>query len=116
THVSHFSYTMALALGCKNIIMIGQDLAFDKEGNSHAKDFALGKDIDTKLNFPTLRVPAYANKGEVLTHIAWNDYRIKLEYLFARNTQAKFYNATEGGARINFTKELSFKECCEKFL
>ncbi len=116
THVSHFSYTMALALGFKNIIMIGQDLAFDKEGNSHTKDFALGKDADKKLNFPTLRVPAYANKGEVLTHIAWNDYRIKLEYLFARNTQAKFYNATEGGARINFTKELSFKECCEKFL
>ncbi|HEB9333754.1 TPA: motility associated factor glycosyltransferase family protein, partial [Campylobacter coli] len=116
THVSHFSYTMALALGCKNIIIIGQDLAFDKEGNSHTKDFALGKDIDTKLNFPTLRVPAYANKGEVLTHIAWNDYRIKLEHLFARNTQAKFYNATEGGARINFAKELSFKECCEKFL
>ncbi|CDG57021.1 Motility accessory factor [Campylobacter coli 76339] len=116
THVSHFSYALALALGCKNIIMIGQDLAFDKEGNSHTKDFALGKDADAKLNFPTLRVPAYANKGEVLTHIAWNDYRIKLEYLFARNTQAKFYNATEGGAKINFTKELSFKECCENIL
>ncbi len=116
THVSHFSYTMALALGCKNIIMIGQDLAFDKEGNSHTKDFALGKDADVKLNFPTLRVPAYANKGEVLTHMAWNDYRVKLEYLFARNTQAKFYNATEGGARINFTEELSFKECCENIL
>ncbi|WP_215457772.1 6-hydroxymethylpterin diphosphokinase MptE-like protein, partial [Campylobacter coli] len=28
THVSHFSYTLALALGFKNIIMIGQDLAF----------------------------------------------------------------------------------------
>ncbi|EHO4167923.1 motility associated factor glycosyltransferase family protein, partial [Campylobacter coli] len=116
THVSHFSYTMALALGFKNIIMIGQDLAFDKGGNSHTKEFALGEDADKKLNFPTLRVPAYANKGEVLTHIAWNDYRIKLEYLFARNTQAKFYNATEGGARINFTKELSFKECCENIL
>ncbi|BEK36667.1 motility associated factor glycosyltransferase family protein [Campylobacter coli] len=116
THVSHFSYTMALALGCKNIIMIGQDLAFDKEGNSHTKDFALGKDTDAKLNFPTLRVPAYAGKGEVLTHIVWNDYRVKLEYLFARNTQVKFYNATEGGAKINFTEELSFKECCEKLL
>ncbi|MGQ2675935.1 motility associated factor glycosyltransferase family protein, partial [Campylobacter jejuni] len=33
THVSHFSYTLALALGFKNIIMIGQDLAFDEEGN-----------------------------------------------------------------------------------
>ncbi len=89
THVSHFSYTMALALGFKNIIMIGQDLAFDKGGNSHTKEFALGEDADKKLNFPTLRVPAYANKGEVLTHIAWNDYRIKLEYLFCKKYPSK---------------------------
>ncbi|ENU8432001.1 6-hydroxymethylpterin diphosphokinase MptE-like protein [Campylobacter coli] len=117
THVSHFSYTLALALGFKNIIMIGQDLAFDEKGNSHSKGFALGERIDHTLNLPTLQVPAYAGKGEVLTHIAWNDYRIKLEYLFACNDQkAKFYNATEGGARINFTEELSFKECCEKLL
>ncbi|ECP8760983.1 motility associated factor glycosyltransferase family protein [Campylobacter jejuni] len=117
THVSHFSYTLALALGFKNIIMIGQDLAFDEEGNSHSKGFALGERIDHTLNLPVLQVPAYAGKGEVLTHIAWNDYRIKLEYLFACNEQkTKFYNATEGGARINFTEELSFKECCEKLL
>ncbi|EAH7716337.1 DUF115 domain-containing protein, partial [Campylobacter jejuni] len=117
THVSHFSYTLALALGFKNIIMIGQDLAFDEEGNSHSKGFALGERIDHTLNLPTLQVPAYAGKGEVLTHIAWNDYRIKLEYLFACNSkEAKFYNATEGGARIHFTEELSFKECCEKLL
>ncbi|EHD2661758.1 motility associated factor glycosyltransferase family protein [Campylobacter jejuni] len=117
THVSHFSYTLALALGFKNIIMIGQDLAFDEEGNSHSKGFVLGERIDHALSIPTLQVPAYAGKGEVLTHIAWNDYRIKLEYLFACNSkEAKFYNATEGGARINFTEELSFKECCEKLL
>ncbi|EAL9616803.1 DUF115 domain-containing protein [Campylobacter coli] len=117
THVSHFSYTLALALGFKNIILIGQDLAFDEKGNSHSKGFALGERIDHTLNLPTLQVPAYAGKGEVLTHITWNDYRIKLEYLFACNEQkAKFYNATEGGARINFTEELSFKECCEKLL
>ncbi|EAH9006703.1 motility associated factor glycosyltransferase family protein [Campylobacter jejuni] len=116
-HVSHFSYTLALALGFKNIIMIGQDLAFDKEGNSHSKGFDFGEKFSGEENIDKLKVPAYAGKGEVLTHITWNDYRIKLEYLFACNDQkAKFYNATEGGARINFTEELSFKECCEKFL
>ncbi|EAI4731720.1 motility associated factor glycosyltransferase family protein [Campylobacter jejuni] len=117
THVSHFSYTLALALGFKNIIMIGQDLAFDKEGNSHSKGFDFGEKFSGEENIDKLKVPAYAGKGEVLTHITWNDYRIKLEYLFACNDQkAKFYNATEGGARINFTEELSFKECCEKLL
>ncbi|HDZ4984276.1 TPA: motility associated factor glycosyltransferase family protein [Campylobacter jejuni] len=117
THVSHFSYTLALALGFKNIIMIGQDLAFDEEGNSHSKGFDFGEKFSGEENIDKLKVPAYGGKGEVLTHIAWNDYRIKLEYLFACNSkEAKFYNATEGGARINFTEELSFKECCEKLL
>ncbi|EDO8838737.1 DUF115 domain-containing protein [Campylobacter coli] len=117
THVSHFSYTLALALGFKNIIMIGQDLAFDKEGNSHSKGFSYGEQFSGEKTVPTLKAQAYGGKGEVLTHITWNDYRIKLEYLFACNEQkAKFYNATEGGARINFTEELSFKECCEKLL
>ncbi|HED6080655.1 TPA: motility associated factor glycosyltransferase family protein, partial [Campylobacter jejuni] len=101
-HVSHFSYTLALALGFKNIIMIGQDLAFDEEGNSHSKGFDFGEKFSGEENIDKLKVPAYAGKGEVLTHITWNDYRIKLEYLFACNEQkAKFYNATEGGARIN---------------
>ncbi|HID0164069.1 TPA: 6-hydroxymethylpterin diphosphokinase MptE-like protein [Campylobacter coli] len=117
THVSHFSYALALALGFKNIIMIGQDLAFDEEGNSHSKGFSYGEQFNGEKTVPTLKAQAYAGKGEVLTHITWNDYRIKLEYLFACNDQkAKFYNATEGGARINFTEELSFKECCEKLL
>ncbi|HEF2935816.1 TPA: motility associated factor glycosyltransferase family protein [Campylobacter jejuni] len=117
THVSHFSYTLALALGFKNIILIGQDLAFDEKGNSHSQGFSYGEQFSGEKTVPTLKTQAYAGKGEVLTHITWNDYRIKLEYLFACNDQkAKFYNATEGGARINFTEELSFKECCEKLL
>ncbi|EJG9989456.1 motility associated factor glycosyltransferase family protein, partial [Campylobacter jejuni] len=87
THVSHFSYTLALALGFKNIIMIGQDLAFDKEGNSHSKGFSYGEQFSGEKTVPTLKTQAYAGKGEVLTHVAWNDYRIKLEYLFACNEQ-----------------------------
>ncbi|MBZ7945582.1 motility associated factor glycosyltransferase family protein [Campylobacter sp. RM10532] len=115
THVGHMCYTLALALGFKNIIIIGQDLAYNDKGNSHFGDFILGKDADLVLNIPSLKTLAYGGEGEVLTHLAWDDYRKKLEILFANNAQANFYNATEGGARIAFTKELSFKECCFKF-
>ncbi|HEE9103619.1 TPA: motility associated factor glycosyltransferase family protein, partial [Campylobacter coli] len=69
THVSHFSYTLALALGFKNIIMIGQDLAFDEKGNSHSKGFSYGDQFSEETIVPTLQVQAYAGKGEVLTHI-----------------------------------------------
>ncbi|EAK3674059.1 motility associated factor glycosyltransferase family protein, partial [Campylobacter jejuni] len=115
THVGHMCYTLALTLGFKNIIIIGQDLAYSKEGNSHFSDFVLGKNIDHTLNIPSLKTLAYGGVGEVMTHIGWDDYRKKLEILFVSNTQANFYNATEGGSRIAFTKELSFKECCLKF-
>ncbi len=85
--------------------------------DANSKGFDFGEKFSGEENIDKLKVTAYAGKGEVLTHITWNDYRIKLEYLFACNDQkAKFYNATEGGARINFTEELSFKECCEKLL
>ncbi|KJD22123.1 motility associated factor glycosyltransferase family protein [Campylobacter jejuni] len=115
THVGHMCYTLALTLGFKNIIIIGQDLAYSKEGNSHFSDFALGENIDHILNIPSLKTLAYGGVGEVMTHIGWDDYRKKLEFLFSNYIYINFYNATEGGARIAFTKELSFKECCLKF-
>lgn len=115
THVGHACYTLAIALKFKNIIIIGQDLSFDKQGNSHFDSFDLRSDIDTTLNIPTLKTIAYGGLGEVLTHLAWDDYRKKLEDLFARNPQVNFLNATEGGARIEFTKEINFELCCKKF-
>ncbi|EHL4789333.1 motility accessory factor [Campylobacter jejuni] len=115
THVGHACYTLAIALKFKNIILIGQDLSFDKQGNSHFDSFDLGSDIDAILDIPTLKTIAYGGLGEVLTHLAWDDYRKKLEDLFARNSQVNFLNATEGGARIEFAKEINFELCCKKF-
>ncbi|HEF5309217.1 TPA: motility associated factor glycosyltransferase family protein [Campylobacter jejuni] len=115
THVGHACYTLAIALKFENIILVGQDLSFDKQGNSHFDSFDLGSDIDTTLDIPTLKTIAYGGLGEVLTHLAWDDYRKKLEDLFARNSQVNFLNATEGGARIDFTKEINFELCCKKF-
>ncbi|HDZ5229059.1 TPA: motility associated factor glycosyltransferase family protein, partial [Campylobacter jejuni] len=115
THVGHMCYTLALALGFKNIIIIGQDLAYNEEGDSHFKNFALGSTVDVGLKLPSMKVVAYGGKGDVVTHVGWNDYKKKLEFLFACNSLINYYNATEGGVRIAFTKELSFKECCLKF-
>ncbi|MBK1964009.1 motility associated factor glycosyltransferase family protein [Campylobacter novaezeelandiae] len=116
THVSHFSYTLALALGFKNIIMIGQDLAYDEKGNSHSNGYYYTEKSKEEYFSDTLEVEAYGGNKQIKTHIFWNDYRIKLEYLFACNQEVNFYNATEGGARINFTKEISFKNACENLL
>ncbi len=110
-NVSHFAYALALELGFKNIIMLGQDLSLDFNGNSHAKGYALGENFETEADIKYFKVKAYKGLGEVTTHITWDYYRKDLERLFLLNKdKATFINSTEGGAFIKFTKELSFEE------
>ncbi|EAL7909857.1 DUF115 domain-containing protein [Campylobacter upsaliensis] len=111
-NVSHFAYALALKLGFKNIIMLGQDLSLDFNGNSHAKGYALGENFETEADIKYyFKVKAYKGLGEVTTHITWDYYRKDLERLFLINQdKATFINSTEGGAFIKFTKELSFEE------
>ncbi|TQR33043.1 motility accessory factor [Campylobacter sp. MIT 99-7217] len=117
TMVSHAAYAIALELGFKNIIMIGQDLAFDEDGRTHAKGYAYSEHSQREIQVQKIKTLAYGGKKEVLTHVSWNHYRIKLEFFLANyQDKAHFINATEGGARIAWTEELSFKECCERLL
>ena len=110
-NVSHFAYALALELGFKNIIMLGQDLSLDFKGNSHAKGYALGENFETEADIKYFKVKAYKGLGEVTTHITWDYYRKDLERLFLLNKdKATFINSTEGGAFIKFSKELSFEE------
>lgn len=114
--VSHFAYSLALALGFKNIIMIGQDFALSKEGDSHAKGYSLGTQAESKCDTNYFEVQGYGGGYRVQTHNTWNFYRLMLEHCITLNLEkATFYNATQGGARILFSQELSFKECCERF-
>lgn len=109
--MSHFAYALALKLGFKNIIMLGQDLSLDFNGNSHAKGYALGENFETEADIKYFKVKAYKSLGEVTTHMTWDYYRKDLERLFLINQdKATFINSTEGGVFIKFTKELSFEE------
>ncbi|MBS4268496.1 motility associated factor glycosyltransferase family protein [Campylobacter vulpis] len=110
-NVSHFAYALALELGFKNIIMLGQDLSLDFNGDSHAKGYAYGENFETEVDIEYFKIKAYGGKGEVTTHITWDYYRKDLERLFLLNkNKATFINSTEGGAFIKFSKELSFEE------
>ncbi|WP_317362496.1 6-hydroxymethylpterin diphosphokinase MptE-like protein [Campylobacter helveticus] len=110
-NVSHFAYALALELGFKNIIMLGQNLSLDFNGNSHAKGYAFGENYETEADIKYFKVKAYKGLGEVTTHITWDYYRKDLERLFLLNKdKATFINSTEGGAFIKFCQELSFKE------
>ncbi|MCV3387224.1 DUF115 domain-containing protein [Campylobacter sp. IFREMER_LSEM_CL2256] len=116
TNVAHFTYSFAIALGFTNIIIIGQDLAFGDDGNSHAdmSVFTFRDEKKIQHSLKKFSVLAYGKKGFIETNIGWNDFRKRLEALFVANPQINFYNATEGGAFIDYTIEISFKEILEK--
>ncbi|EOG2477755.1 motility associated factor glycosyltransferase family protein [Campylobacter upsaliensis] len=117
--VAHMAYSIAWALGHKNIILIGQDLAYAKDGTTHSKNYPRGLDT-AKREISTLEqreLKAYGGKGKVKSTKIWSifkDFYEQLIYL-SRNS-CKTYNATEGGARIGGAIEKPFKELCESLL
>ncbi|EAH5553595.1 motility associated factor glycosyltransferase family protein [Campylobacter upsaliensis] len=115
--VSYFAYCITMALGFENVIMLGQDLAFSKEGNSHTDGFSLGVRVEADIYEEYFEVEGFGGGGhKVLTHPVWNIYRIYLEGFIANHAHlATFYNVSQTGARIHNAVELSFKECCERF-
>lgn len=107
----------ALQLACdfnhENIIFIGQDLAYGKDGKTHAGGYYYE---DDELNDIKEKTIAYGGNEEILTSATWNTFRFTIQNYIAQKKDFKFYNATEGGARIEETIEKPFKECCEEFL
>lgn len=114
--VSYFAYSLTMVLGFENIIMLGQDLALSKEGNSHTDGFSLGVRVEADIYEEYFEVEGFGGGHKVLTHPVWNIYRIYLEGFIANHAHlATFYNVSQTGARIHNAVELSFKECCERF-
>ncbi|TXE84414.1 motility associated factor glycosyltransferase family protein [Campylobacter peloridis] len=116
--VANMAYFLAAYLNHKNIIFIGQDLAYAEDGSSHPKEYHYGQ-YDTynpeNINY-NLKTIAYGGKKEVSTTETWNLFKKMLEFLIHANQNTTTYNATEGGARIEGTIEKPFKELCENLL
>ncbi|MCW1343322.1 motility associated factor glycosyltransferase family protein, partial [Campylobacter jejuni] len=117
--VAHSAYELAILLKCENIILIGQDLAYNKEGKSHTDDYINltlhEKDFERdKDRFTTI---AYGGKGTVESSEIWTLFRKIFENYAINNKKCiKIYNCTEGGARIEGTIEKPFEETCEEVL
>ncbi|EAI5561091.1 motility associated factor glycosyltransferase family protein [Campylobacter lari] len=111
-NVAHFAYSFAIALGFTNVIIIGQDLAFSESGKSHAdvSNFTFRDEEKVQHEAVKLDVLAYGKMGFVQTNIGWDEFRKRLEVLFLSHPSVNFYNATEGGAFIDYTIEIPFKE------
>lgn len=107
------AYQLAYALGHKNIVLIGQDLAFGKDGRSHAKGHNVPQPSE---NLYTL---AYGGEGQARTTYVWLAFKNQFENDIeeAKKDGLTTFNCTEGGARINGAVEKPFldvmKELCK---
>ncbi|HEF7395866.1 TPA: motility associated factor glycosyltransferase family protein [Campylobacter jejuni] len=116
--VAHMAYEFATHLSHKNIIFIGQDLAYAKDGFSHTKDYSNldkheGHFQRDKGKFQCL---AYGGDGKAESSEVWTMFRFFLQDTISRNIISTTYNCTEGGARIEGAIEKPFLWACENLL
>ena len=111
---ANMAYELAYILGFKDIILIGQDLAYGKDGKSHAD----GHPYMENYKETDLYVPAYGGNGVVRTSKVWNMFKnfFEKDIAYTSKQGIKTYNATEGGARIEGAIEIPFKEITKKLV
>lgn len=104
-NVSHFATCLAMYLGANPIIFVGQDFAYGPDGLTHSKDavisLKMGKQARERIHsIPTVYVEG--NNGDMIpSNRLWADFRLGLEHIIEDHPEHRFYNATEGGARIH---------------
>ncbi|EOI0503083.1 motility associated factor glycosyltransferase family protein [Campylobacter coli] len=117
--VAHMNCEIAVLLKHKNIILIGQDLAYAEDGNSHSQGFIHAKyhDGHYQRDFGKYTTTAYGGKGVVESSEIWTLFREIFENFISETKNiTKIYNATEGGARIEGAEEKPFEELCKNLL
>lgn len=109
----NMAFKICDALGCDPIILIGQDLAYSREGTTHASGATLGEKQATP-NLPTLHV--MGNDGQpILTNTTWNGFRKSYEVDIAEY-KGHCINATEGGAFIQGTTVATFQDAINQYI
>jgi len=111
---ANFAYDFAAKSNFDNILFIGQDLSYGKDGSSHSSNHIFGENevkSDKKVGY----IQAYGGDGEVATTEVWraflNSFNIQVQ-----NATAHSINCTEGGARIHGTTEIPFADAVEKYI
>lgn len=111
---ANYAYAFASHANFDNIIFIGQDLAFAKDGQSHSKNHTFGEN-EIKSDMVAGYVPAYKGDGNIATTKVWlsflNSFTAQI-----KDSKVNTINSTEGGARIPGTRELPFEQVVHMFV
>jgi len=109
----NMAFKIAAALGCNPIILVGQDLAFDRAGATHANGHMLGEKQDFFYQ-SVMEVPGndgYPIQTSTVLYSFLKGYEVDVaEYA------GTCINSTEGGAFIQGTQVMTLAEAIERHL
>ena len=116
--VTNMAFKIAEYMGCDPIILVGQDLAYAPDGNSHVTGANHARDGLAASPLKSQKVKVIGNSGEMLESLdTWVGMLKRFEFDIAKSEgKYKVINATEGGAKINGTEVMTLQEAMEKYL
>lgn len=109
TSVAHMLTSLAHKMGCYPITLIGQDLAYTKDGVSHTASAEVIEKVDVK----DVELYVESINGEQLpSTFLWKNFLSVFEAMI-REDNISIIDATEGGAKITGTEIMTLKEVLE---
>ena len=113
--VANDAFDLLVAMGFRKIILVGQDLAFT-DGRKHAQGFDKSeKDNKDMTGRHIVNVEGYYG-GTIETDIQMDVYREWFEhFLEIPDYNITLINATEGGAKIKGSHQMTLKEAIDKY-
>lgn len=115
--VSNSAFHLAHLLGCKRIILVGQDLAYTGE-KSHAEGSVRGKETMDQLIDIEKDIDIFGNP--ILTSRMFIWFKTWFEDYIVKHGDIRVINATEGGIMIKGTEVMTlndaiYSECNKEF-
>lgn len=111
--VANLAFKILTELGCDPIILIGQDLAYAEDGDTHVKGDIFGSRNEWYSSQPVIELEG--NDGKLLkSEKSWVIMKNTYEEDIAAY-KGTCINATEGGAKILGSVVMPFKDAIEKY-
>lgn len=111
--VANNALSVAVHMGCKNIIMIGQDLAYTNN-QTHASGTVKGDSL-TVESVKNITYVEDMNGNKLQTCGEFVLYKQWIEETVATRDDIHFINATEGGAGLKGCEHITLKEAIAKY-
>ena len=111
--VANLNFSVAKTLGCSPIILVGQDLAYDKDGNAHSSETKY-EEVGEKNNKQEETYVEGYNGEKLKARKWWKIFKDWFEYQIAA-TGIHCIDATEGGAYIEGTEIMKLEEVAEQY-